>query len=43
MSEVALISIIVISFLLGYVIGESKREIKQFIDEWFNNRKEDEV
>lgn len=43
MTDIGLISIIVISFLLGYVIGESKREIKQFIDEWFNNRKEDEV
>lgn len=41
MTELALVSTIVISFLLGYVIGESKREIKEFIDEWFNNRKDE--
>jgi len=43
MNDITLTAIIVISFLYGYVIGESKREIKQFYDEWFNNRKEDEV
>lgn len=38
MNDITLTAIIVISFLLGYVIGESKREIKQFYDEWFNKK-----
>lgn len=38
MTAITLTAIIVISFLYGYVIGESKREIKEFIDEWFNKK-----